>query len=625
MNIQTQSAKAAGDYSALLQPGRIGNIILKNRFIQAPMHTRFATEFGEVSEKLIGYHVERAKNGVALIILENTAVDWEVGRAAGNPVRIDDDVFISGLSDLTEAVHRHGAKIAAQLHHAGRQNGASNTVGGVPAVAPSAIASAAIGETPRALDISEIPGIVKQFADGARRAKAAGFDVVEIHGSHGYILTQFLSPQSNVRSDAYGGSFENRARFPLEVVQAVREAVGPDFPVSYRISIEERIPGGMEVGEGIAFCKMIDPYVDVFDVTVATYESMDSIFTMQGVVPGSLLPLAARVKSAVSKPIIGISRLGWALDEANQAVANGELDFVAMARTQLADPALISKTLSGQPERVRRCIACNECVGGFLFKGWRVHCVINPELGYEYEMGQILAPVTVPKRVTVVGGGVAGCEAARAAALRGHKVTLLEASDRLGGWLRSMSVLSIKSREMDSLIAYYEAELAYLEVNINLNHTATGSDPEVTSADAVVLANGMAPPSLEAGELDALEVLCSRALPDGEIEVHGTGELALTATAWAAEQGRKVTLVTHGADLGAEVNPILTGHLRAYIESKGGKVEDTSNGTATVILNASHRAPNSEVWTDVVEVGGRAGRYAIFDAIQSGFWTGTQL
>lgn len=625
MTIQDQHPKAAGDYSALLQPGRIGSIILKNRFVQAPMHTRFATEFGEVSEKMVGYHVERAKNGVALIILENTAVDWEVGRAAGNPVRIDDDVFISGLSDLTEAVHRHGAKIAAQLHHAGRQNGSSNTVGGVPVVAPSAIASAAIGETPRALDISEIPGIVKQFADGARRAKAAGFDVVELHGSHGYILTQFLSPQSNVRTDAYGGSFENRARFPLEVVQSVREAVGPDFPISYRISIEERTPGGMEVDEGIAFCKLIEPYVDVFNVTVATYESMDSIFTMQGVAPGSLLKLAARVKASVSKPIIGIGRLGWALDEANQAVADGELDFVAMARTQLADPALISKTLNGQPERVRRCIACNECVGGFLFKGWRVHCVINPELGYEYQMKQILAPVAKPLKVTVVGGGVAGCEAARAAALRGHKVTVLEASERLGGWLRSMCALAIKSREMESLISYYEAELAYLGVDVKLNHAATTADPLVKSADAVVLANGFDAPELAAGELDALEVLLSRNLPDGEIEVRGTGELALTAAAWAAEQGRKVTLVTGGADLGAEVNPILTGHLQAYIERNGGTVAVASSGTASVILNASHRTPNSDAWAGVVEVGGRAGRYAIFDAVQSGFWTCTQL
>jgi 2,4-dienoyl-CoA reductase (NADPH2) len=550
-----------------------------------------------------------------------------VGRAAGNPIRIDDDVFISGLSDLTEAVHRHGAKMAAQLHHAGRQNGSSNTVGGKPAVGPSAIASAAIGETPRALDISEIPGIVKQFADGARRAKAAGFDMVEIHGSHGYILTQFLSPQSNLRTDAYGGSFENRARFPLEVVQAVREAVGPDYPVSYRISIEERTQGGMEADEGIAFCKMIEPYVDVFNVTVATYESMDSIFTMQGVVPGSLLKLAARVKSSVSKPIIGISRLGWALDEANEAVASGELDFVAMARTQLADPALITKTLNGQPERVRRCIACNECVGGFLFKGWRVHCVINPELGYEYEMKSILAPVAQAKKVTVVGGGVAGCEAARAAALRGHKVTVLEQSDRLGGWLRSMSALSIKQREIESLIGYYEAELAYLGVKVELNHTATADDPKVKGADAVVLATGFDAPALESGELDALEVLRSRNLPDGDVEIRGTGELALTAAAWASEQGRKTTLVTGGADLGAEVNPILAGHLGAFIERNGGTISEKSTGGAKVVLNASHRVPDSRTWAvpGAHEVGGRAGRSPIYDAVQSGFWTGTQI
>jgi len=231
--------------------------------------------------------------------------------------------------------------------------------------------------------------------------------MLEIHGSHGYLLTQFLSPQSNLRTDEYGGSFENRARFPLEVVRAIREEVGPDYPVSYRISLEERTEGGMEVEEGLAFCKLIEPYVDVFNVSAGTYESMDSVFMMQGREPGELLPLAASVRAIVSKPVIGVSRLGWALDEAADAIESGRMDLVAMGRTQLTDSHLVLKVKNGESDRVRRCIACNDCVGRFLFGGWRVHCVINPELGYEGEAAQLLQPQRTVKRVLVVGGGPA--------------------------------------------------------------------------------------------------------------------------------------------------------------------------------------------------------------------------
>lgn len=486
----TGSQAVERNLEALFQPGKIGRLTLQNRFIQSPMHTKFASEFGEVSEKLVAYLTARARGGVGLIILENTAVDWEVGRAAGNPVRIDDDLFLAGLSDLTEAVHREGVAIAAQLHHAGRQNPAANTVGRVGPVAPSPVASDAIGDVPRELTAGEIAQIVEQFREAAARAVKAGFDLVEIHGSHGYLLTQFLSPQSNLRTDSYGGSFENRARFPLEVVRAVREAVGPDFPVSYRISVEERTPGGMPADEGIAFCKLIEDYVDVFNVTAATYESMDSIFMMHGRTPAELLPLATRVKAAVRKPVIGISRLGWALDESAEAVRAGHLDFVAMGRTQLTDPQLVLKVAAGEDERVRRCIGCNECVGGFLFRGWRLHCVMNPELGFEQQADQALRPQGRAKNVVVVGGGPSGVEAARAAALRGHRVTLVEAADRLGGEVRIAAAVEYKHREMAAYLTYFERELDHVGVTVLLGATATENHAAVVDADVVVWATG---------------------------------------------------------------------------------------------------------------------------------------
>lgn len=614
----------------LYTPQKIGRLTLKNRFIQSPMHTRFASEFGEVSEQIKSYLAERARGGVSLIIIENTAVNWAVGRAAGNPIRIDQDVFVSGLSDLTETVHQEGCLIAAQLHHAGRQNPRANTDGGIGPVAPSAITSQAIGDEPRELRKEELPDIVREFADGARRAVDAGFDMVELHGSHGYLLTQFLSPQSNVRTDEYGGSFENRARFPLEVVRAVREAVGPDFPVSYRISIEERVPGGMEIDEGIQFCKLIEDLVDVFNVTVATYESMDSVFMMQGVSPGQLLPIISRVKKSVSKPVIGISRLGWALDACAEAVEAGEMDFVSLARTQLTDPQLIIKTQQGEADRVRRCIACNECVGGFLFKGWRLHCVINPELGNEYRLPDLYQVQEKKKKVVVVGGGPAGFEAARAAALRGHDVSLFEAEKSLGGQVQLAGKAKFKEAEMLAYAKYFEKELNHLGVKVHLGARIDGDHEAVMKADTVVIATGATRVHPhENKNLDAVAAL-EQGIPDGKIVVNGPNAIGLHVAAVAAERGQEVTVVTDGKDPGYDVNPILRAHFVRLLQQLGVHFADSAGKASGVVIDSPDWIADDSPWptkskAQVVSAGSRALGPSLFNATKSGFWVGTRI
>ncbi|MDT7575366.1 MAG: dimethylglycine catabolism, partial [Pseudonocardiales bacterium] len=241
----------------LFRPGRIGRMTLRNRFVQAPIFTQFASTWGEVDERLIEYHRARARGGVGLIITENTSVDWELGRTVGNPMRIDHDRFRAGLTDLVEAVHNEGAKIAVQLHHTGRQNSQGNTERNEPPIAPTAGITSAFGTPPRAIEESEIPGLIDLYAQGARRAVAAGFDAVELHGAHGYLLSQFLSPKTNHRTDDWGGPLENRARFALEVVKAVRAQVGPDFPVLYRLSVEEPYEGGLPLEDGLAFCELL--------------------------------------------------------------------------------------------------------------------------------------------------------------------------------------------------------------------------------------------------------------------------------------------------------------------------------------------------------------------------------
>ncbi|MBA2513277.1 MAG: NAD-binding protein [Solirubrobacterales bacterium] len=620
------------DLRALFTEGWIGRLRLKNRLVQAPMHTRYATDFGEVTERLIQYHVARARGGISFITLENTAVNWEEGRAAGNPVRIDDDRFITGLHNLVDAVHREGSLMATQLHHAGRQNMSSNIDGGGAPVAPSTVQSKVGGDPPREMSQDEIAAVVEEFREGARRSKAAGFDAVEIHGAHGYLLTQFLSPNVNLRTDEYGGSFENRARFPLAVVQAIREAVGPDFPIVYRISVEERTEGGMELEDGVAFCELIEPYVDAISVTAGIYESMSWIFTMQGTDPGSLLPLSKAVKAKVGVPVIGISRLGWALEDAARAIEAGELDFVAMARTQLADPDLPVKTQRGEHRRVRRCIACNECVGGFLFNGWSVRCVINPEAGSEHLLHEALGASRNPRRVLVIGGGPGGCEAARVAALRGHKVRLVERADALGGQLRASTAPAFKRREMQSLIDYYEAELAALGVDVALGTTAT--DVDRNAADVVLVATGTVGPPAPNDAVDAIEALAARTLPgDGPIVVLGSGETALNAAAFCVEQERPTTIVTGGEPLGADMNPLLAGQVEAYVRERGVQIADSPGaagtpGSATLWAPARldpdpAQAPGDGLST--FDVGTRARPGRLYEATQSGFWTAARL
>lgn len=617
------------DLGILYTPARIGRLKLKNRFIQSPMHSKFASDFGEVSPKLINYLTARARGGVSLIILENTAINWGEGRAAGNPVRIDDDKFVAGLSDLTEAMHRENVLVATQLHHAGRQNPKGNTDGLVGPVAPSAITSTAIGDEPRELTVPQIKDIVEQFRDAARRSVAAGFDMIELHGSHGYLLTQFLSPQANHRTDEYGGSFENRSRFPLEVVRAVREQVGPDFPISYRISLEERVPGGMEAEEGLAFCKLIEPYVDVFNVTAATYESMDSIFMMQGRKPAELLPLAARVKAIVEKPVIGISRLGWALETSAEAVEQGHLDFVALARTQLTDSQMVLKVKNGESDRARRCIGCNECIGTFLFGGWRVHCVINPELGYEKEADELLQPQRRSKKVLVVGGGPAGAEAARAAALRGHEVRLLEAKPRIGGQVLTSTAAEYKRMEMEAYVTYFERELEHVGVSVEVNATFSPEHPAAAWADVVVLATG-AVPGVSAGDgIDAVQAMDAGMTFDGPVAVIGANEIGLNAAAYAAQQGQRTVVVTGGAEPGYDMNPLLAAHTVALLERAGVTFSQTDGAGHGIRLLAPDWVPDESAVAvegkHLVEVGGRLKAGRLFTATQSGFWAGTKI
>ena len=486
--------------SVLFEPFIVRDMKLKNRIVMAPMHTKFASESGEVTDRMIAYLVERSRGGVGLIVLENTCIDWIYGRAAGNPVTIHDDLCRSGLSNIALAVHRYGVKIVTQLHHTGRQNLRSNIGGRKAPVAPSSVKSKIGGDEPRALEEHEIEAIIQMYVDAARRTKDAGFDGVELHGAHGYILTQFFSPYTNRRTDKWGGSFKNRARFPMEVVRRIRQEVGLKFPIFYRLSAEERIQGGTTLEDTLKLVKLLEEAgVDCFDVTAGIYDSIEWIYTLQGVKPGALIPLAEAVKKVTEKPVIGVSRLGWDLEYAAQVIREKRVDLVAIGRSFLADSHLVNKTYEGKTKEIRRCIACNDCVA-MENKGWQLHCTINPLLGNEYL--NPIKPAVKKKKVLIIGGGPAGMECALTAKMRGHEVTLVEKEKSLGGQMRAASTPAYKEQEINALIAYYSYMLDKFEVKVELGKEINSEKTDSYDADVVVLAMGAIPmcPSFKGGE-----------------------------------------------------------------------------------------------------------------------------
>jgi len=556
------------EFAKLLEPVYINKMRLRNRIVMPPMHTRFASESGEMTDRMIDYYVERAKGGVGLIILENTCVDWILARASGNPIRIDDDIYTSGLHDLAAAVHEYGAKIATQPHHPGRQNERSNISGGQPPVAPSAIPCKVTRDIPRELTIDEIQEIQDTFVKAALRTKTAGFDAVEIHGAHGYLFTQFASPYSNKRTDLYGGSLENRMRFPVEVVRKVREAVGPGFPIIYRFSAQEKVSEELdkqELEESLYMVQLLEKEgVDAFHVSAGIYESIIWVFPDT---PGKLVYLAEAVKKVTNVPVITVGRLGNPKD-AEKVLEEGKADLVSMGRAHLAYPYIANKVKSGEIEDIRPCIACNEC-NGRLLSGWRIECSVNPLMGKEYK--KRILPTQSPKKVLIVGAGPAGLEAARVAALRGHKVEVFDKRVKIGGFLLEAAVPSFK-QHLNELLAYYTTQLRKLNVPVNSGKEMATDDILERNPDVIILATGSLPimPDLAGIGNDnvhlAVDVLASE---DGisekkersigtnkEICVIGGGEVGLETACFLAEKGNRVTVVEITGEFASELNAI---------------------------------------------------------------------
>ena len=550
-------------YQKLFTPVKIGSVTIKNRFAMAPMGPLgLADAQGGFNQRGIDYYTERAKGGTGLIITGVTFSDCKVEtqsmpncpNSTYNPVH-----FIRTSREMTERVHAYGSKIFLMMSAGFGRVTIPTNLGEFPPVAPSAIPHRWLDKICRPLTVEEIRSIVKSFGDGAYNAKRGGFDGVEIHAVHeGYLLDQFAISMFNQRTDEYGGSLENRLRFAKEIVEEIKSRCGEDFPVALRFSVKSMIkdwregalPGeeftemGRDIEEGLQAAKLLVEYgYDALDTDVGTYDAWWWNHPPMYQKKGLFRPYCKMVKEVVNVPVLCAGRMDDP-DMALEALEKGECDIISLGRPLLADPDYVNKLRAGRVKEIRPCISCQEGCMGRIQEYSMINCAVNPQAARERDMAY--APVLTSRKVLVVGGGVAGCEAARVLAVRGHRPEVYEKGGCLGGNLIPGGAPEFKEDDL-ALAAWYADALERLHVPVHVNHEVTKDEVLAGDWDAVIVATGSSPKTFSLGDDDhvytASQVLLKEKDCGESTVIVGGGLVGCETALWLARHGRKVTIV----------------------------------------------------------------------------------
>lgn len=598
-------------YSKLFSPIKIGNITIKNRFAMAPMGPLgLADANGGWNQRGIDYYVERAKGGTGLIITGVTFFDQVVEKQ--DPTTVPNPLykpvnFVKTSREMTERIHAYGSKIFLQLSGGFGRVTIPTNVGDIPPIAPSAIPHRWLDKTCRAITVDEIHAIVKQFGEAAFHAKRAGFDGVQIHAVHeGYLIDQFAISMFNQRTDEYGGSLENRLRFAKEIVEEIKKTCGDDFPVTLRFSLKSMIkdwrvgalPGedfeekGRDTEEGLKAAKLLESYgYDALDTDVGTYDAWWWNHPPMYQKKGLYREYCKMVKEVVDIPVFCAGRMDNP-DMALEAIENGECDVIDLGRPLLADPDYCNKLRCGKITQIRPCISCHEGCMGRVASYSLLNCAVNPQAARErvnaYE------PILKKKKVLIVGGGVAGCEAARVLAIRGHQPVVYEKGSRLGGNLIPGGAPDFKEDDI-ALADWYTNELNRLGVHVHLNTELNEEEIKTMDYDTVILATGSKPKVFSLGDdshtYTAEQVLLKQKDAGKKTVVVGGGLVGCETALWLAQNGIHVTIV-EALDKVMAVNGPLCAANKEMLEAllpfngveiiTGAKVTEFANGEVKV-------------------------------------------